>query len=86
VTIGPAIEDGFYYDFARETPFTPDDLPIEADARSWPRFPTCAGLERDDAGILGSAKIQSRNHPHLPAAKNPSTITATGTTSAAARI
>src|SRR3954465_5476138 len=31
VTIGPAIEDGFYYDFARDTPFTPDDLPkIEA--------------------------------------------------------
>jgi threonyl-tRNA synthetase len=26
VTIGPSIEDGFYYDFARETPFTPDDL------------------------------------------------------------
>ena len=34
VTIGPAIEDGFYYDFARETPFTPDDLPrIEARMR-----------------------------------------------------
>ena len=31
VTIGPSIEDGFYYDFARETPFTPEDLPkIEA--------------------------------------------------------
>jgi threonyl-tRNA synthetase len=31
VTIGPAIEDGFYYDFARDQPFTPDDLPkIEA--------------------------------------------------------
>ncbi len=31
VTIGPAIEDGFYYDFARDTPFTPEDLPkIEA--------------------------------------------------------
>ncbi|MBS0469460.1 MAG: threonine--tRNA ligase [Proteobacteria bacterium] len=27
VTIGPAIDDGFYYDFARDTPFTPDDLP-----------------------------------------------------------
>ena len=27
VTIGPAIEDGFYYDFARDTPFTPEDLP-----------------------------------------------------------
>ncbi len=26
VTIGPAIEDGFYYDFARGEPFTPDDL------------------------------------------------------------
>ncbi len=26
VTIGPAIENGFYYDFARSTPFTPEDL------------------------------------------------------------
>jgi threonyl-tRNA synthetase len=26
VTIGPVIENGFYYDFARKTPFTPDDL------------------------------------------------------------
>jgi threonyl-tRNA synthetase len=26
--IGPAIEHGFYYDFERETPFTPEDLPI----------------------------------------------------------
>ena len=26
VTIGPAIEDGFYYDFARKDPFTPEDL------------------------------------------------------------
>ncbi len=26
VTIGPSIEDGFYYDFAREKPFTPEDL------------------------------------------------------------
>ena len=26
VTIGPAIEDGFYYDFAKADPFTPDDL------------------------------------------------------------
>ena len=34
VTIGPAIEDGFYYDFARDTPFHPDDLPkIEARMR-----------------------------------------------------
>jgi threonyl-tRNA synthetase len=26
VTIGPAIKDGFYYDFDRDQPFTPDDL------------------------------------------------------------
>jgi len=26
VTIGPAIENGFYYDFARSEPFTPEDL------------------------------------------------------------
>jgi len=26
LTIGPPIEDGFYYDFAVENPFTPDDL------------------------------------------------------------
>lgn len=31
VTIGPSIENGFYYDFARDTPFTLEDLPkIEA--------------------------------------------------------
>jgi threonyl-tRNA synthetase len=34
VTIGPAIEDGFYYDFARDEPFSLDDLPkIEARMR-----------------------------------------------------
>jgi len=27
VTIGPAIENGFYYDFARNEPFTPEDFP-----------------------------------------------------------
>lgn len=34
VTIGPVIENGFYYDFARNEPFTPDDLAgIEAKMR-----------------------------------------------------
>ena len=28
VTIGPVIENGFYYDFAYERPFTPDDLTL----------------------------------------------------------
>src|SRR5579862_2949928 len=26
ITFGPAIENGFYYDFARDEPFTPDDF------------------------------------------------------------
>jgi threonyl-tRNA synthetase len=35
VAIGPAIEDGFYYDFDRPTPFTPEDLTkIEAIPRA----------------------------------------------------
>jgi threonyl-tRNA synthetase len=35
VTIGPATEDGFYYDFFREKPFTPDELEkIEAEANA----------------------------------------------------
>ncbi|WP_406853984.1 threonine--tRNA ligase [Alsobacter sp. KACC 23698] len=34
VTIGPVIENGFYYDFARNEPFTPEDFPaIEAEMR-----------------------------------------------------
>jgi threonyl-tRNA synthetase len=33
VTIGPATDEGFYYDFFREIPFTPDDLArIEAES------------------------------------------------------
>ena len=34
LTIGPALEEGFYYDFAFERPFTPEDLEkIEARAK-----------------------------------------------------
>ncbi|HZP65562.1 MAG TPA: threonine--tRNA ligase [Rudaea sp.] len=34
VTIGPVVENGFYYDFARKTPFTPEDLEkIEAEMK-----------------------------------------------------
>jgi len=58
VTIGPAIEDGFYYDFARDIPFTPDDLPkieakmheiVDADLPTrrevWPRDAAIAHFE-----------------------------------------
>ena len=59
VTIGPAIEDGFYYDFARDTPFTPDDLAkieakmheiVSADLPTrrevWPRDAAIAHFEK----------------------------------------
>ena len=44
VTIGPAIENGFYYDFDTE-PFAPED--IERSRPRWPRLsrrtcPSCA--------------------------------------------
>lgn len=42
VTIGPAIEDGFYYDFSKAEPFTPEDLEtLEARMREI--------VERDEA-------------------------------------
>jgi threonyl-tRNA synthetase len=53
VTIGPPIEHGFYYDFARNQPFTPEDFPaIEAKmreivARSAPFVRTV--MDRDEA-------------------------------------
>ncbi len=58
VTIGPAIENGFYYDFSRNEPFTPDDFAaIEARMREivaanapfqreeWPREEAIAFFE-----------------------------------------
>ena len=53
VAIGPAIADGFYYDFARNEPFTPEDFaPIEAKMREivarGARF-TREVVDRDDA-------------------------------------
>ena len=58
VTIGPAIENGFYYDFYRNAPFTPEDFPaIEAKMREivarnaaferevWPRDEAIAFFE-----------------------------------------
>ncbi len=47
VTIGPSIENGFYYDFYRNEPFTPSDLPaIEAKMREI--IAREAGFEREE--------------------------------------
>src|SRR5215475_4555060 len=56
VAIGPVIDNGFYYDFARDEPFTPEDLPkIEAKmgeiiARDSPF--TCEVMDRAEAKKL----------------------------------
>ena len=56
VTIGPVIDNGFYYDFARDEPFTPDDLPVieakmrEIIARDSPF--TCEVMDRAEAKKL----------------------------------
>ena len=53
VTIGPVIEDGFYYDFAYQRPFTPEDLGrIEARMRELAKADervTRRVMPRDDA-------------------------------------
>src|SRR6202030_1122657 len=53
VTIGPVIEDGFFYDFAPATPFTLEDLPkIEAKMRELSRADhkiTRTEVAREDA-------------------------------------
>jgi threonyl-tRNA synthetase len=53
VTIGPVIEDGFFYDFKKDTPFTPEDLGrIENEMRAIAKkdFPVSREMmKRDDA-------------------------------------
>src|SRR5690242_21040044 len=60
VTIGPVIDNGFYYDFARDEPFTPEDLPVieakmrEIIARDSPF--TCEVMDRAKAKRLFADK------------------------------
>ena len=54
VTIGPVIENGFYYDFAYERPFTPDDLPkIEAEMHKIvdEQLPVTRGVKSRDEAV-----------------------------------
>ncbi len=49
VTIGPVIDDGFYYDFAYERPFTPEDL-VAIEARMEALVKADAGVTRRELG------------------------------------
>ena len=54
VTIGPVVENGFYYDFARKTPFTPEDLgKIEAEMKKIANeaMPVTRSLMARDAAV-----------------------------------
>ena len=95
VTIGPSIENGFYYDFARNEPFTPEDFPaIEAKmreivARNAPFVRE--EWDRDDAIAFFEArgeKYKAELIRDLPGERGDhrSTGRATGSTFAAARI
>jgi threonyl-tRNA synthetase len=94
VTIGPVIEDGFYYDFAFERPFTPEDLAaIEARMAELAEADQPVHrevMDRDEAvaffrGI--GEEYKARIIEEIPAERGPSACTARGTsrTSAAAR-
>ena len=58
-TIGPAIENGFYYDFARETPFTPEDL-VRLEARM-------REIVRSDFAMTGERATRERALEHFHA-------------------
>jgi threonyl-tRNA synthetase len=54
VTIGPVIDNGFYYDFAYERPFTPEDLPaIEAEMQKIVKeaLPLSRSVKSRDAAV-----------------------------------
>ena len=94
VTIGPAIEDGFYYDFARNEPFTPEDFaPIEAKMREivarGEKFVRQV-IDRDEAIRFfqdKGEKYKAETHPGPAARRDRSRCIAraTGSTCAAAR-
>ncbi len=94
VTIGPAIEDGFYYDFARDEPFSTDDFADDRERR-WREI-----VDRDetdprevwdrDEAIATSRASAKATRPSSSTTcpgrrRSRSTPRATGSTSAAGR-
>ena len=94
VTIGPVIENGFYYDFAKQAPFEPDDLAkiekkMARDHRQERALHQGVLGPRQGQGLLprqGRARSRSSWSTPFPRARTSrSTSRATGSTSAAAR-
>ena len=94
VTIGPAIDDGFYYDFARNEPFTPGGLRADRgeDARDRRARrdvrPRGDGPRRGDPVLPGQGReVQGGDHPRICRAtrRSRSIARATGSICAAVR-
>jgi len=63
VTIGPSIESGFYYDFDRPVPFTPEDLKLIEDKMK----------ELSEAAQPFVQDLSTPSHPHHRANRRPAT-------------
>jgi drug/metabolite transporter (DMT)-like permease len=94
VTIGPVIENGFYYDFFRNEPFTPEDFAAiekkmrEIIARDKPFTKEVWSRERPSRCFATRARTSRSNWstPFPATSRSRSTSRATGSTCAAARI
>jgi Threonyl-tRNA synthetase len=93
VTIGPVIENGFYYDFFRNQPFTPEDLPAieqkmrEIIARDKPftkEVWSCDQAKRAFHDMASNSRSNSSTRSQ-PSRTSRSTGRATGSTCAAVR-
>ena len=93
VTIGPAIENGFYYDFARSEPFTPEDLE-RIEKRMHEIVARDEKIVREvwdrDAAVSSSSSRASATRPRSsarspPASRSRCTAKATSSICAAAR-
>ena len=93
VTIGPVIEDGFYYDFAYKTPFSSDDLAaIEkrmaeiAGATSKCTAACCRAMPPSSISSASASTTRPRSSRRFrPASRSVCTARATGKTCAAVR-
>ena len=94
VTIGPVIENGFYYDFFRNEPFTPEDFAkIEKKMREiiakrqtlHQGGMVARGRPRRSSATRARTSRSNWSTPFRRTRRSRSTIRATGSTSAAAR-
>ena len=65
LAIGPSIEDGFYYDVDRETPFTSEDLEkIEAEMKKIVKEAPSAGAFHTDPRDEAIKFMQEKEEPY----------------------